>query len=86
MGSHRSNNYNEENLDALIQAVKKGMAVKTVAKLRGVPRSTLQFHFSERFSKTAHRPAPTLSEDEENTLVRCVVTALAVDKCIIINP
>lgn len=66
-------------LDAAIQAVKKGMAFKTAAKLHGVLRSTLQFRCSKIFSKTAHGPAPILSEEEENTLVQCIVTtALAV--------
>jgi hypothetical protein len=84
MGPCRSNNYTEENLDAAIQAVKKGMPFKTAAKLLGAPRSTPQFRCSEKFSKTSRGPAPVLSEEEESTLVWCVVTALAAGNALLL--
>lgn len=66
MGPRGSQKYSEESLSASVDAVRKGMAFKTAAKLHGVPRSTLQFRCSEKFSKAAHGPAPILSEEEEN--------------------
>ncbi|XP_049949772.1 uncharacterized protein LOC126457500 isoform X3 [Schistocerca serialis cubense] len=35
----------------------------------GIPRSTLQFQLSNKYTKTSHGPAPILTTEEENTLV-----------------
>lgn len=39
-----------------------------------MPRSTLQFRLSAKFSKSSMGPAPVLSEDEEKLLVKWIVT------------
>ena len=76
MGPRGALKYTEEQLNAAAEAVLKGMPFKKAAKMHGVPRSTLQFRCSDKFSKVTHGPAPVLSEEEENTLQRCVARNL----------
>ena len=50
--------------------IRGGMSKKSVAKKYNIPRSTLQFRLSAKFSKSLMGPAP----DEETLLVMWIVT------------
>ncbi|KAJ4430728.1 hypothetical protein ANN_19319 [Periplaneta americana] len=50
------------------------MPKKPAAKKYNIPRSTLQFRLSAKFSKSSMGPASVLSEDEERLLVKWIVT------------
>ena len=50
--------------------IRGGMSKKSVAKKYNIPRSTLQFRLSAKFSKSLMGPAP----DEETLLVMWFVT------------
>lgn len=46
---------------------------KTIAKKYNIPRSTLQFRLSAKFTKTRHGPNTYLTSDEENMLVSWIL-------------
>jgi hypothetical protein len=48
------------------------MAKKATAKKYNIPRSTLQFLLSSKFSKSSITLPPVLSEDEEQVLVKWI--------------
>lgn len=62
--------YSEAQLNSAIEAVKNGMPFKTAAKTFNVPRATIPFRCSNKFTKSTHGPAPVLTTDEENILVK----------------
>lgn len=62
--------YKEEDLIKAVEAVKKGMPFKTAAREHNVPRATIQWRCSDKFTKVTRDPSPILSDDEERTLVR----------------
>lgn len=70
MGPRRKDSYNEEKLQKALEEVKKGISFKAASRMYGIPRSTLQFRLSNKYTKTSHGPAPILSKEEESTLVR----------------
>ena len=48
------------------------MAFKTTGTVHGVPRSTLQFCCSEKFTKASHGPSPVVNDMEEKILVSSI--------------
>lgn len=65
-----SKKYNEETLQVALDEVKRGVPKSLVAKKYGIPRATLQFRLSSKFTKTRHGPKMYLTEDEEALLVK----------------
>lgn len=68
-----SKRYDESSLEKAVIAVKNGMPKKTASREFGIPRSTLQFRMSEKFSKKEHGPRPILSKEEETLLVEWIM-------------
>ncbi|KAI4463240.1 tc5 transposase dna-binding domain [Holotrichia oblita] len=69
-----SKQYSEENLQKALQAVNGGMSKIKASELYNVPRSTIQFRLSNKFSnKTSHGPSPYLTEVEEDVLVKWII-------------
>ncbi|KAF2892344.1 hypothetical protein ILUMI_13828 [Ignelater luminosus] len=61
-------NYDERD----IEAIRKGLSKKQASKEYGIPRATLQFRLSNKFTKTGHGPPPILTQDEEKLLVHWI--------------
>lgn len=64
--------YSEESLNKAIEEVNNGMPKRTACKKYKIPRATLQFRFSEKFTKSSHGPSPILSSQEEDLLVNWI--------------
>lgn len=64
--------YSEEDLQLAINAFKNGMSKKEASKLYHIPRATIQFRLSNKFTKITHGPAPILSQPEEKTLIEWI--------------
>ncbi|KAH1028271.1 hypothetical protein HUJ05_001645 [Dendroctonus ponderosae] len=50
--------YSEEVLKIALEEIENGASKKAVAKKYNIPRSTLQFRKSAKFSKISHEPPP----------------------------
>ena len=61
-------NYKEKDLSDGVEAVKNGMAFKSAARKFNVPRATIQFRCSNKFTKATRGPPPILTEEEETHL------------------
>ncbi|KAK9701661.1 hypothetical protein QE152_g30452 [Popillia japonica] len=63
-GSRKYGDYNEDNLLAVMDAVKSGMPKKLTANVYKVPRTTLVRRLLGRnIGKTGHRPVLTAEEE-----------------------
>ena len=73
-GLQYSKKYDEE---ALIRALddiqNNGLSKKAASKKYKIPRSTLQFRLSQKFTKTSLGPKPILSTDEEQILINWIL-------------
>lgn len=65
--------YSEEQIQRALLEIKNGAAKKAVAKKYGIPRATLQFRLSNKFSKIERGPNPYLTKEEENSLVEWII-------------
>ena len=72
-GDSYTKKYNENQLSRAILAIKNGLPKKTAAKKYGIPRATLQFRLSTKFTKHTHGPEPFLTKDEEDTLEKWIL-------------
>ncbi|KAG5898614.1 hypothetical protein JTB14_020990 [Gonioctena quinquepunctata] len=63
-----SKSYTEEVVQAALKDINYGMPKKQAAMKYGIPRSTLQFRLSDKFTKIEHGPRTYLTRDEENVL------------------
>ncbi|KAG5868270.1 hypothetical protein JTB14_032985 [Gonioctena quinquepunctata] len=63
-----SKSYTEEVVQAALKDINYGMPKKQPAMKYGIPRSTLQFRLSDKFTKIEHGPRTYLTRDEENLL------------------
>ncbi|KAF2894571.1 hypothetical protein ILUMI_11601 [Ignelater luminosus] len=68
--------YTEANITHALDAINHGMSKRKAAAVFNIPRSTLQFHLSENFVKSKHRPNSVLCVAEENTLVDWILETL----------
>lgn len=64
--------YKATALDAALEDIRNGMSKKAAAKKHGVPRSTLQFRLSSKFTKKELGPPPILTNEEEDILEKWV--------------
>lgn len=48
------------------------MSKKAAARKHGVPRGTIQFRLSKKFTKAEHGPPPIVNKDEEDMLVKWI--------------
>lgn len=64
--------YSEEQMKKAIDAVKSGMSNRKAASLYGVPRTTLLFRMSSKFTKTRLGPQTILTTEEETLLVHWI--------------
>ncbi|XP_030749805.1 uncharacterized protein LOC115877675 [Sitophilus oryzae] len=64
--------YSEESLNKAIEKVKNGMPKCTACNKYNIPRATLQFRLSDKFTKSSHGPSPILSSQEEDLLVNWI--------------
>lgn len=65
--------YDEEILQKALHDIKRGTPKKTVSKKYGIPRSTLQFRMSEKFTKIRRGPRTILSELEEQLITEWLI-------------
>lgn len=65
--------YKEEDIALALAAVEGGISKKRASVQFGVPRSTLQFRMSAKFTKVRHGPTTVLTTDEETLLVRWIL-------------
>jgi lambda repressor-like predicted transcriptional regulator len=73
-GSRYKKKYNQEAISkALEDILNNGVSKKAASKKYGIPRSTLQFRLSQKFTKTTFGPSPILSKEEEQILVDWVL-------------
>lgn len=69
-GSRYRKTYDEGTISrALEDILNNGLSKKAASRKYGIPRSTLQFRLSQKFSKSTFGPRPILSNDEEQILV-----------------
>ncbi|KAI4466912.1 tc5 transposase dna-binding domain [Holotrichia oblita] len=61
------------NLASALNAIKNAVLKKQAAKLYGVPRATIQFRLSNKFTKASPGPPPILTASEEDTLVKWIL-------------
>lgn len=71
-GVRYNKNYTEEKLQNALNAINSGMAIRVAAKQFNVPRATLQFRKSAKFSKSSLGPKPILNMDEEQLIVKWI--------------
>ncbi|KAG5879968.1 hypothetical protein JTB14_036180 [Gonioctena quinquepunctata] len=64
----KNRKYSEEVVQAAFKDINYGMPKKQAAIKYGIPRSTLQFRLSDKFTKIEHGPRTYLTRDEENIL------------------
>ncbi|CAH2208581.1 jg15875 [Pararge aegeria aegeria] len=76
-GNAYKKKYSEKDLQAAIEAVKKGMSKRAAANTFGIPRGTLQFRLHENLIKTRPGPPTVLTMAEENTTAEAVTSASA---------
>jgi hypothetical protein len=67
--------YTEDVQNALLE-IENGLSKKAATRKYNVPRATIQFRMSQKFSKTSFGPAPILSNVEENLLVTWIRESL----------
>lgn len=65
--------YSEETLQKALFEIKAGKPKKTVALKYNIPRATLQFRLSKRFTKTEKGPATYLRKEEELELEQWII-------------
>lgn len=61
--------YSEESLQEALADINNGMPKQEAARKHSIPRSTLQFRLSEKFTKTENGPRTYLTKEEEDLLV-----------------
>lgn len=64
--------YAEESLIKAIEDVNDGMPKREACRKYKIPRATLQFRLSEKFTKSSHGPSPILTTNEEAILVKWI--------------
>lgn len=70
---NRPKAYNEDTIQRALTEIKNGAAKKSVARKYGIPRATLQFRLSSKFSKIRHGPKTYLTDEEEHQLVEWIL-------------
>lgn len=65
--------YDEEMIHRALADIRNGESKKSVAKKYGIPRSTLQFRLSSKFTKTRPGPNTYLTTDEEIALANWIL-------------
>ena len=68
-----SKNYSEEQLQRALEAIKSGISKKAAATRFNIPRATLQFRLSSKFSKPELGRNTYLTKDEETALVEWIL-------------
>lgn len=64
--------YSEESLIKAIEEVNNGMPKREACRKYNIPRATLQFRLSEKYTKSSHGPSPILTIHEETLLVNWI--------------
>lgn len=64
--------YSEESLMKAIEEVHNGMSKREACRKYKIPRATIQFRLSEKFTKTSHGPSPILTAHEEDILIKWI--------------
>lgn len=65
--------YNPDDLKLALQDIRGGLSKKAASKKYNIPRSTLQFRLSSKFSKSSMGPSPILTDNEEQLLVKWII-------------
>ncbi|KAG8299336.1 hypothetical protein J6590_103626 [Homalodisca vitripennis] len=66
--------YKPEALQAALNDVKNGLLSKKAAsKKYGIPRATIQFRLSSKFTRAERGPPPILSKEEEDLLEKWII-------------
>ncbi|KAE8749581.1 hypothetical protein FOCC_FOCC003569 [Frankliniella occidentalis] len=68
--------YTDSQVEAAVRDVKLGKPVREAARLHGVPKTTLHFRLSDKFTKSRPGPASYLSVDEETVLVNWLIDCM----------
>jgi hypothetical protein len=68
--------YTEEDVQNALLEIENGLSKKAASRKYNVPRATIQFRMSQKFSKTSFGPAPILSNVEETLLVTWIRESL----------
>jgi hypothetical protein len=68
--------YTEEDVQNALLEIENELSKNAAARKYNVPRATIQFRMSQKFSKTSFGPAPILSNVEENLLVTWIRESL----------
>lgn len=71
-GKNYLKRYDENVIQEALTAVKAGMSKLKASLTFGIPRSTIQFRLSDKFTKTQYGPQTVLTSQEEETLVRWI--------------
>ncbi|KAG5873493.1 hypothetical protein JTB14_029170 [Gonioctena quinquepunctata] len=64
---------NKKQLQSALEAIKHGVPLREAARHFNIPRATLQFSRSDKFTKISPGPPPILTSTEEELLVKWVV-------------
>lgn len=68
-GGTYTKKYTEDDLQKALKAIANGVPIREAARRYKVPRPTLQFRRSDKFTKTSLGPCPYVTFEEENLLV-----------------
>lgn len=72
-GDKYNKRYSCDNIKKAIDAVNNGMSKHKASAMYGIPRSTLIFRLSSKFTKARPGPASILTIEEEKTLVNLIL-------------
>ncbi|KAI4460112.1 helix-turn-helix psq domain [Holotrichia oblita] len=65
--------YNQDDIEAALEAISNGMSKKKASVMFKVPRPTLQFRLSNKFKKSSLGPDTYLTKEEEEVLVQWII-------------
>ncbi|KAK9680225.1 CENP-B N-terminal DNA-binding domain [Popillia japonica] len=77
-GSKYKKKYTEKDVASTLNTIKNGVSKEQAAKLYGVPRATIQFRLSNKFTKASPGPSPILTASDEDTLVKWIMANFTV--------
>lgn len=70
----RSQKYTESDITQCLQAIQNRVPIKTACKRYSIPRSTIKFRNSDKFSGKARKGPPTaLTAQEESEIVQWIM-------------
>ncbi|XP_074035380.1 uncharacterized protein [Leptinotarsa decemlineata] len=72
-GGRYSKKYSEQQLQSALKTINDGVPLREAARHFSIPRATLQFRRSDKFTKISPGPPPILTSTEEELLVKWVV-------------